>query len=896
MLYIYILIIIGVYMPDTKGYRSRDQQEQTLELLDSLTEGYWLFGNDNKNILNLLNDYISTYEGSSYLGMGKSAAKSVFAIVNTATDSYLDPLNWQANLTPEKLIAALSSKEGKQFLELNSNAILKIALDEMKPDSTSKSMLETINSISTYISGKGNSFLEARAASYISNRQALGLPDDKESFKAYMLREQREDGVEKYCEGLFKSKLAGFDESDKDKRMLMFAGALSAAEAFDGYLSVDEGRSTAKAETFMRTFNNYTNLNEIYSGGNKFLGIKEISLNEAEVIIKDIEIIQKSTTTSSNDVIILAEWDAKFEKYTSKTNLEDINKIIDSGTLASLIAGIDDSTLKEALPSLIKLVKNGSANGGLPPGIAFSKDASWTFSDKDAKAFHQNYMTKNNSILDRLGPIIPDIKLALGNSEPENKQVLKNLVEHITANRPDKMRFLYKDIIDLLKNNKELSCKLAKDGKPELLSELILGIVHASFVTNNVEENKLDILSYKVDGKPILQQLQPFLTEVLKVALSEQGSALKDPLSSLLTKLNVDEHDDSNVPALKKMGLTVGQIGELLAILPDPDVQSVELVNVQKVEGVSSMSQMLTVQTEAVKVEAVTDGLTKAIPVGQGVAEELEGKLRKFGIDLDEKGMSLLEAQKKFQKQISADMNKDLLNIFANGDLQANTKIGPEIKALDQVFSAISSGKIEDIARLASPFNTKAPINILSRSTSLPIAAFIKENRDKLEGLIKDSMGLGKKGATLSEFVVFPLLCLLDSGLATVARGVEPTALTKCNTVVLATLGIPVTVAAAVTAGVGMAVVAGGKGGAHSVRSFFKGLGNKLGLREKGSSEAQLHVATEKQLHVATPVPTATTSRELNSIPIAAAEIISNKGDPGSTGPIESPSVKPKIK
>ena len=839
-------------MPDTKGYRSRDQQEQTLELLDSLTEGYWLFGNDNKNILNLLNDYISTYEGSSYLGMGKSAAKSVFAIVNTATDSYLDPLNWQANLTPEKLIAALSSKEGKQFLELNSNAILKIALDEMKPDSTSKSMLETINSISTYISGKGNSFLEARAASYISNRQALGLPDDKESFKAYMLREQREDGVEKYCEGLFKSKLAGFDESDKDKRMLMFAGALSAAEAFDGYLSVDEGRSTAKAETFMRTFNNYTNLNEIYSGGNKFLGIKEISLNEAEVIIKDIEIIQKSTTTSSNDVIILAEWDAKFEKYTSKTNLEDINKIIDSGTLASLIAGIDDSTLKEALPSLIKLVKNGSANGGLPPGIAFSKDASWTFSDKDAKAFHQNYMTKNNSILDRLGPIIPDIKLALGNSEPENKQVLKNLVEHITANRPDKMRFLYKDIIDLLKNNKELSCKLAKDGKPELLSELILGIVHAGLVTNNVQKNKLDILSYKVDGKPILQQLQPFLTDVLKVALTEKGTDLKDNLSGLLTKLNVDEHEESKVPVLKEMGLTVGQIGELLAVIPDPDVESVELSPVQEVEA-STTSQMLKTQITSANVTPVYGEIGKAIPVDIGVDKDLGNKLKDY--NLDEKMLvkvkPLLEAQKKFQKKIGTEMLNDLLNIFTNQDLQANKKIGSEIKALDKIFAAISSGKISNIASLVSPLDRDAPINILSKSEILPITKFIKQNRVQLEALIKDSMGLGKKGATVSEFVVFPLLCLLDSGLATAARGVNPTRFTKYNTVILATLSVPF----AATAGVGMAVVAGGTGVAYSTISFFKGLANsalsffkylinKYIRRENTDSEKSLHVET----------------------------------------------------
>ncbi|MBT4803441.1 MAG: hypothetical protein HON78_00375 [Legionellales bacterium] len=836
-------------MPEPKVYRTDEQREATNLLIS--TDSY-IYGDDTKNILSLLNDYISTYEDSSYLGMGMSTVKSVFAVANTITGGYLDPLDWQANLAPEKVIAALSSEEGKQFLKFNSNAILKIALDEMKPGSTSTYILDSIKSMSTYIYGRGNNFLEARAASYISNRQALGLPYDKESFKSFMLREQRPNGVEKYCERLLNSELADFDDSNKEKHMLMFAGALSSAEAYDGYLSDDEGRSSAKAEIFMRTFNNYTNLNEIYSGGFKSFGIKEMPLERAQIIINDIEKIQGSATTKPNAEGNLKDWGKEYEKYTSKTNLEVINKIIDSGALVSLIAGIEPSTLTDTLPSLIKLVKSGSANGGLPSGIAFSNDASWDLSDKDTKAFHENYMKANTSILDRIAPIIPDILLALRNPLPENKRVIKELVTHITANRPDKMRFLYKDIIDLLKNNVKLRANLAKDGKPELLSELILGIVHAGLVTNNVQKNKLDILSYKVDGKPILQQLQPFLTDVLKVALTEKGTDLKDNLSGLLTKLNVDEHEESKVPVLKEMGLTVGQIGELLAVIPDPDVESVELSPVQEVEA-STTSQMLKTQITSANVTPVYGEIGKAIPVDIGVDKDLGNKLKDY--NLDEKMLvkvkPLLEAQKKFQKKIGTEMLNDLLNIFTNQDLQANKKIGSEIKALDKIFAAISSGKISNIASLVSPLDRDAPINILSKSEILPITKFIKQNRVQLEALIKDSMGLGKKGATVSEFVVFPLLCLLDSGLATAARGVNPTRFTKYNTVILATLSVPF----AATAGVGMAVVAGGTGVAYSTISFFKGLANsalsffkylinKYIRRENTDSEKSLHVET----------------------------------------------------
>ena len=889
-------------MPEPKVYRTDEQREATNLLI--LTDNY-IYGDDTKNILSLLNDYISTYEDSSYLGMGMSTVKSVFAVANTYTGGYLDQLGWQANLSPEKLIAALSSEEGKQFLKLNSNAILKIALDEMKPGSTSTYILDSIKSMSTYIYGRGNNFLEARAASYIRNRQALGLPYDKESFKSFMLREQRPNGVEKYCVRLLNSELAGFDESNKEKHMLMFAGALSSAEAYDGYLSDKEGRSSAKAEIFMRTFNNYTNYNEIYSGGAKRFGIKEMSLERAQTIINDIEKIQKSTTTSSNDESSLNEWDAKYEKYTSKTNLEVINKIIDSGALASLIAGIEPSTLTDALPSLIKLVKSGSANGGLPPGIAFSNDASWDLSDKDIKAFHENYMKANTSILDRIAPIIPDILLALRNPLPANKLVLKNLVTHITANRPDKMRFLYKDIIDLLKNNVKLRANLAKDGKPELLSELILGIVHASLVTNNVQKNKLDILSYKVDGKPILQQLQPFLTEVLKVALTEKGTYLKDNLSGLLTKLNVDEHEESKVPVLKKMGLTVGQIGELLTIMPDPDVESVEFSPVQPVqvvEEVSTTSQMLKTQIPAANVTPVYGEIGKAISVDIGVDKDLGNKLKDY--NLDEKMLvkvkPLLEAQKKFQKKIGTEMLNDLLNIFTNKDLQANKKIGSEIKALDKIFAAISSGKISNIASLVSPLDRDAPINILSRSEVLPITKFIKQNRVQLEALIKDSMGLGKKGAPLSEFVVFPLLCLLDSGLATAARGVEPTALTKCNTVILATLSVPF----AVTAGVGMAVAAGGTGVVHSTISFFKGLANsalsffkylinKFTSGENKDSEKSLHVETGGSIPSrATEVATQASISE-TQVKIGPSNA-TTQGNEGSKKTVENREIKPR--
>ncbi|MBT4885051.1 MAG: hypothetical protein HON55_02745, partial [Legionellales bacterium] len=680
---------------------------------------------------------------------------------------------------------ALSSEEGKQFLKLNSNALLKTALEEMKSGSKSRDLLDTINSVSTYIFGKGNSFLEARAASYIKNHQVLGIPYDLKSFAKYMFHEKRIGGVEEYCKGKIKEFPGSATNAESYIKML--ADALSAAEYYSLNLSDNEGRFDAKVEYFMRHCNNFFSYKGITNTYDKPF---KLNKNEAEFIISRIEDIQESPIDGLGKLKSGDDAKAEFEKYNAKSAVLDyIDDAIESGLIASVLFNMEESIIDEALPKLITLLKNLSATGGLPSGIAFKNDESWSSSDQDPELFYNSYMQKDESILDKLIPAVKEIIPVLVNINPENKRYISNIVKHIVENKPDKMRFIYQDIIDLLNVNPGVAQSLASDEHADLISELILGIVHAGLVTNNVEINKLELLSLEVGGKPILQCLQPFLTEVLKVALNDEDSDLKDDLASLLTKLNVVEHDESTILQLQAKGLTTGQINKLLAVLPDPDIAEVIGAELTSVQVDSSTDTQGRESLDASRVMPIYGD--EATAIEENIKINLEVKLLEAGVNLENHNEigSLLKLQKKFEKKNSMGIYKDMLKIFNNSSLKGNNEIGSEIEALGKIISVCSTlpynGKQYEYTEL------KSSINILTQSETIPIIDLITGNKEALTNFIQEYMCSGPKTTALIQYLIVPFLCAIDLDLATVARGVAPNMQTKLNTVLLSVLGIP---------------------------------------------------------------------------------------------------------
>ena len=764
-------------------YRTAAEKTKTEELLAGITSASWFYADEKKNILSLLNSYITNYESQALLSKISFAKVALLSFGNTYTGGYLDPLGWQANLSPEKVIAALSSEEGKQFLKLNANAILKIALEEMKDGSKSTYLVDNIKRISTYIYGKRNSFLEARAASYIGNRKVLGLPYDEDSFTNYMFHEQREDGVEEYCKG----KIKEFPDSEinGESYINMLVDALSGSEYYSLNLSDKEGRLDAKVEYFMRHCNNFFSYKNIKGSDNAPFKLKK---DVVEFMILNIEGKQ------AQDISDLAKGsynaDAEFEKYNSKSAILDyVDGLVDSGIIAGMLYNPEEGVLDEALPKLIALLKNSSSTGGPPSGIAFKKGVSWSESDKNPELFHNSYMQNGESILDKLIPAVKEIMPVLANINPENKRYISNIVKHIVEKRPDKMRFIYKDIIDLLKVNPGVAQSLASDEHADLISELILSIVHAGLVTNNVETNKLELLSLEVNGKPILQCIQPFLTEVLKVALNDEETGLKDDLASLLTKLNVVEHDESTILQLKAKGLTTGQINQLLSVLPDPDITEVVGAELTSVQVDSIIDTQVRESVDARRVMPIYGD--EATAIEENIKINLEVKLLEAGINLENHNEigSLLKLQKKFEKKNSMGIYKDMLKIFNNSSLKGNNEIGSEIEALGKIISVCSTlpynGKQYEYTEL------KSSINILTQSETIPIIDLIKGNKEALTNFIQEYMCSGPKTTTLIQYLIVPFLCAIDLDLATVARGVAPNMQTKLNTVLLSVLGIP---------------------------------------------------------------------------------------------------------
>ena len=785
------------------AYRTAAEKTKTEELLAGITSESWFYADEKKNILSMLNSYITNYESQTLLSKISFAKAALLSFGNTYTGGYLDPLGWQANLSPEKVIAALSSEEGKQFLKLNANAILKIALEEMKDGSKSTYLVDNIKRISTYIYGKSNSFLEARAASYIGNRKVLGLPYDEDSFTNYMFHEQREGGVEEYCKG----KIKEFPDSEinGESYINMLADALSGSEYYSLNLSDKEGHLDAKVEYFMRHCNNFFSYKNIKGSDNAPFKLKK---DVVEFMILNIEAKQSVSDLAKGRY----NADAEFEKYNSKSAILDyVDGLVDSGIIAGMLYNPEEGVLDEALPKLIALLKNSSSTGGPPSGIAFKKGVSWSESDKNPELFHNSYMQNGESILDKLIPAVKEIMPVLANINPENKRYISNIVKHIVEKRPDKMRFIYKDIIDLLKVNPGVAQSLASDEHADLISELILSIVHAGLVTNNVETNKLELLSLEVNGKPILQCIQPFLTEVLKVALNDEETGLKDDLASLLTKLNVVEHDESTILQLKAKGLTTGQINQLLSVLPDPDITEVVGAELTSVQVDSSTDTQVRESVDARRVMPIYGD--EATAIEENIKINLEVKLLEAGINLENHNEigSLLKLQKRFEKKNSMGIYEDMLKIFNNASLKGNNEIGSEIEALGKIISFCST--LPYNGRQYKYIELKSPINILAKSEKIPIINFIKENKKTIIDFIKEYVHSGPKTTTLVQYLIVPFLCVIDVDLATAARGVKTTSLTKFNTVLLSALGMPFSI-----------VGAAGVAASHKAESVFSSI------------------------------------------------------------------------
>ncbi|MEE3002744.1 MAG: hypothetical protein VX335_00115, partial [Pseudomonadota bacterium] len=159
----------------------------------------------------------------------------------------------------------------------------------------------------------------------------------------------------------------------------------------------------------------------------------------------------------------------------------------------------------------------------------------------------------HNIILSKLQGLLPAIIPILKN--PNSLPIVQNLVENILSSRPDSMRFVYKNIIDLLNDPANSTALRENPESLNILTKVIMDIIESSLVTNNYSETAKNssLLGFLMndkhnDKKSLLQIVEPLLNRVLTAVVQDDPEAgfLRSSLLSVLQTLNISEIDGTS--------------------------------------------------------------------------------------------------------------------------------------------------------------------------------------------------------------------------------------------------------------------------------------------------------------------------------------------------------------
>ena len=614
----------------------------------------------------------------------------------------------------EVMLRALQSDAGKTYLANNRDAIAEVILQESANLESSTGIISIIAKLAQYVQPP-KSYQDQRAERYMYMQKYRGLPGNKADFIQYMSKLDGEGGIlpliTSWCQEF---------PGDKQQYAQVVANAIHAAQfTTDNFY---DGMYEVQTKYVSQAINAYVERN----GYNK--------VKEEDVL----RLIMRFTVREGSEGEMLPDSSRKkygdmYDKLTEEqASIWTVEATLD---FIPSVLKMQPDNIRGLVQYGIKQLKSSYKNGGVPSGIAFSADNNEAWPANGDDRYHNNFYGTHSkrTIIDELAESIPDIVPLFEDMDDVMKSNIVELTRAINDPSIDKMRLLYGSIIKLLQSSPALAKVLGTAPHVERISKLILGLAHASMITNNFAPDKLDLLGYKVGGKPLLQSLQPLLTNILSTALNAKDEALYGHIKTLLTSLYVDQETGSYISDLLGRGFTRNSINTILSSLPDDGSYTPDI-------GQDYVKSVCSVRTDLSEDEATA---------------------------LAHNTVWMFQSQKTFQQKKVHDIYTSIENILAHKKIQG---IGEEIKSLHTIMQVINEPAL--LTKLPAsltklPELRKAIGHLNHKGSLLPLGAFIAENRENLKKQLTQHL---QKGNFFTQYLLCPLLCIIDLDLATALR------------------------------------------------------------------------------------------------------------------------------
>jgi hypothetical protein len=778
--------------------------------------------------INILEDIIKTYEasntavstntnsnsGSSFLANlpgvqsvsnvvsyipGVSTAKSFISGASTAFSLSLSVGSIVSNLSGTSIISNVfmgksdnilpniisvleKTTLGKKYLEINGTALLKIALEPNTKLNLILSDLNIAKIINTAIDPSAADFFETRASQYWSNLKSSGSSkgreEDIKGFESYLKKQvELENKV---------SSLSSFFPGNRAELIYVVANALGNADSQPNSEAKTKVLKDALKIHASNTNTGLRNWNEAQEGIVKNIA----NWNDPEIL---------ATTTLPEKVQKIIDVEKETYKYSNPIDISLINKII---PLLPIILKEYDSQGNQQLNSEItNLVKNIIGNkakfGNYVAFGSYSSNhqggSSWGNCDPVTNAAlvydHERSDPTHQLIINQFNVLIPTVLELLKNET--NVSVIQSLIKHILEPRPDSMRFVYKDIMDLLKHPANRIILQGLGDTPSMISNILIDIIQSALVTNNASViNKQDSFlgqTFQVgegsqQRKLLLEFIDPVLTKVLSSALdpgfvdhSGKPEKLIEDLESLLTKLNTYEQDP-----------TSGELvtGDMIinSNLAKFGISSKQFDNI--LESFSNLPEDIIGQLETYTLSS-TSSNSSSSSTGKDdkfVDDCLKNNFDFAYCDNKKEFIEALKARKRFIDINSNELIGVITKLLGNEYLQSQFSDdlgGNPIHALHNILTKLFEEPFQ-FAKLNSIVgNLKKDIDVLLNSETLPIGKIIKNNRESILNLLNTFTGGGYRTSFLMHAVVMPILCVVDLKLATALTGKDDTLLNK---------------------------------------------------------------------------------------------------------------------
>jgi hypothetical protein len=711
--------------------RSEYELDASSRLLDTL----WQTGDKNTyHILRMIDNYINQYGPGwgirSKIELSSAITSGAFGYFLGSYQAYLPGYvtSYMADFSQVAILQALQSHAGKAYLHANRDAIAQIILHEGDNIQSGTGLTGILRCFAQYIKPP-KSYIEKSAERYLYLRQYRGLETSEADFIEHMKKIDVTMGpmltIANWCETFPGAR--GINQKEYQE---VVANAIHLSIFQTDYFI--DSMHEVQAKYVSQAVNAYLNRNGYYQ-------VKNMTVQR---LIASLDIYE-----ISNVGMALGDDKKYHDMYSRLTTKQEsvwtLEALLD---LVYSLLPLEAEKAEKLVQYGITLVK-ASQYKGVPSGLAFDIKTPWP--GHDDNHYWRNFREGSSvtTIIDEVGDTIPDILPFIVDVD---KTQMMAVINAIKDTRVDKMRLLYGSIISLLQSNPNLAKTLGTKPHVERLSKMILGLTHASLITNNFGPDRLEMLGYKINGMPLLQCLNPLLTEILSTALQSNDPALYSHIETLLTSLYVDQAEGSFITNLLQEGFTRQSIYSILSTLPDDNATLSTDIVTKYIDQVISMRADLS-QDDA------TSLAQRILPVFQN--------------------------QKQFQQYKVFDIYTSIEQILDHKNIQ---QIGPEIGALHKIMQAINHPK-----SLSDPIKWVELRDAIKHldTERLPLQAFIRENRANLQIQLASQIG---KGNVFTQYILCPLLCIIDLDLATALRTGKVNNATRLHSLLLAIPAVPV--------------------------------------------------------------------------------------------------------